>query len=70
MPSKFYTVKRCRSYEIIKSWTWYILFLRRLGHSGLLSAVKLLRVSSDETVSCDVKRTKIQTSKTLRETIS
>ena len=55
MPSKCYTVKRCRNYEIIKSRTWYILLsLRGLGHSGILSAVKLLRVSSDETVACDV----------------
>ena len=31
-----------------------LLSLRGLGHGGILSAVKLLRVSSDKTVACDV----------------
>ena len=35
-------------------------FLQRLGHSGILSAVKLPRVSSDEIVACHVKRNKMQ----------
>ena len=35
-------------------------FLQTLGHSGILSAVKLPRVSSDEIVACHVKRNKMQ----------
>ena len=35
-------------------------FLQRLGHSGILSAVKLPRVSSDEIIACHVKRNKMR----------
>ena len=45
--------KKCR--------TWYnLFFLQRLGHSGISSAVKLPRVSSDAIVACHVKRNKMQ----------
>ena len=61
MPSKYHTAKRCRNQEINKSRTWSnLLFLQRLGHSGILRAVKLPRVSSDEIVACHVKRNKMQ----------